>query len=66
VLHFFVAPGIAGHHGDAEHIRLRGIYDGKHCLHVRATRAGAILIDNHFVLLLRKQRRRNPDHRRKQ
>ncbi len=54
VLHFFVAPRIAGHHSDTEHVRLRGIHDRKYCLHVRAARAGAILIDNHFVLVLRK------------
>ncbi len=56
VLHFLVAPGVAGEDSDAKNIRLRRIDKRKNGLHVRAAGARGILIDDDFALRLRVKR----------
>ena len=40
------------HHGDAQHVNVRGLHDREHRLHVRAAGAGAILIDDDFAFIV--------------
>ena len=46
VLHLLVAPGVTGKHGDTQDVRFRRIDQGENGLHVGATGAGAVLIDD--------------------
>ena len=45
MLGFFVAPGVAGDHGDAEDLNLRGLEESHHGHLVGAAGAGAVLVD---------------------
>ena len=58
VQHLFIAPGIAGKHGNAENIRLRRVQNRQHGLHIRPAGPSAVLIDDHLALRLRRGGRR--------
>ena len=49
VLNFFVAPGVAGNHGDAKHVGIRRIDERENGLHVGAAGPGAVLINDDFA-----------------
>ncbi len=51
VLHFFIAPCVAGDHGDAEHVDVGRLQEDHHRHLVRAAGAGAVLIDENEALL---------------
>ena len=53
---FFVAPRVAGHHGDAQDLHVGRLQQRQHRHLVRAAGAGAVLIDEDEALLRGKQR----------
>ena len=52
VLDFLIAPGVAGEHGDAEDVGVRGIDQGEDRLHVRAAGTGGVLVNDYFAFRL--------------
>ncbi len=52
VLNFFVAPGVAGEHGDAEDIGFWRIYERENRLQIGAAGASGVLIDDDFAFAL--------------
>ncbi len=54
VLHFLIAPGVAGHHGDAEDLDIRRLQQDHQRHLVRSAGTGAVLVDqDHALLALR-------------
>ena len=66
VLRLVVAPGVAGDHGDAENLHVRGLQQHHHGHLIRAARSRTILIDEHqaFGRQGRRAGRGSPDRRR--
>jgi len=57
VLRLLIAPCVAGDHGDAEHLHIRGLEQRQNGHLVRAAGPGAVLIDEHKALLRRRRGR---------
>jgi hypothetical protein len=51
MLHFLIAPGIAGHHGNAEHVDVRRLQQHHHRHLVGSAGTGTILVDEHKTFL---------------
>src|SRR5208337_2237667 len=56
----------SGEHGDSQHIGLGRIDQGEDCLHVRAARAGGVLIDDDLAASLRGGRERRNGEQKEQ